>query len=158
MPLKPSDPNQYSKQTCQSDEQTAGSGTKVQDDNDVQLDLLNNEIVIREELGLDASLDECIQQYTHLEEELRLHFEIRHALQKRILLDTAWTAIARRSAGSGTGSDDSVQKQSEEPWTGLPQLSRNLQVFSSQNNSPARDDDDRRGAGRQSVELAQRNL
>ena len=100
MPLKPSDPNQYSKQTCQSREQTAGSGTKVQDDNDVQLDLLYNEIVIREELGLDASIDESIQRYAHLEEELRLHFEIRHALQQRLRLDTACTAIARRSAGS----------------------------------------------------------
>lgn len=82
------------------------SGTRFQDDNDVQLDLLYNEIVIREELGFDASLDECIQQYPHLEEELRLHFEIHYALQQRLLLDTAGTAAVE----SWPGKNDRVSQ------------------------------------------------
>src|ERR1051326_3079427 len=62
--------------------------THLQNDTEVFLDLLYNEIVVREELGESPSLEEYIQRYPHLEEDLQLHFEVHSAIQDRFLVDT----------------------------------------------------------------------
>lgn len=55
---------------------------------DVLLDLIYNEIVVREELGESPSLEEYIAQYPHLERDLRLHFEVHRAVQDELLAST----------------------------------------------------------------------
>lgn len=69
------------------------SGTNFHDDPEIQLDLLYNEIVIKEELGLEATLQECVERFPHLQEQLQLHFEIHHAMKQRALLETAQDAM-----------------------------------------------------------------
>ncbi|MFO1000736.1 MAG: protein kinase [Planctomycetaceae bacterium] len=69
------------------------SGTEFRDDPEIQLDLLYNEIVIKEGLGLESTLQECVERFPHLEEELRLHFDIHHAMKQRALLGTAGDAV-----------------------------------------------------------------
>jgi serine/threonine protein kinase/lipoprotein NlpI len=51
------------------------------------LDLLYNEIVLREELGECPSVDEYVENYPQLADDLQLHFEIHAALQKDDLLN-----------------------------------------------------------------------
>ncbi len=65
------------------------AGTNFHNDPDIQLDLLYNEIVVKEELGLESTLQECVERFPHLQEELQLHFEIHNAMKHRALLDTA---------------------------------------------------------------------
>lgn len=55
---------------------------------DALLDLLYNEIVVREELGESPSLDEYIERYPELSEDLRLHFDVHKALQEEMLGET----------------------------------------------------------------------
>ena len=50
---------------------------------DVLLDLLYNEIVVREEIGEHPSLDEYVSLYPHLDEDLKLHFEVHQAVQEK---------------------------------------------------------------------------
>src|SRR5262249_37734603 len=49
-------------------------------ESDIILDLLYQEIVIREERGEPALLDEYLQRFPQFSEELRLHFEVHAAL------------------------------------------------------------------------------
>jgi tetratricopeptide (TPR) repeat protein len=58
---------------------------------DVLLDLIYNEIVVREELGEDPSIDEYVGRYPDLDEDLKLHFEIHRAMQENLLDDTYCT-------------------------------------------------------------------
>lgn len=58
-------------------------------DREALLDLLYNEIVVKEELGLQPSLDEYVRRYPELEPDLKLHFEVHQALNEQLLLETA---------------------------------------------------------------------
>src|SRR5581483_7791057 len=55
---------------------------------DVLLDLIYNEIVVREELGETPTLEEYSARYPALDEDLRLHFEVHRAVHDRLLVDT----------------------------------------------------------------------
>lgn len=61
-----------------------------QDNRDALLDLIYNEIVVQEELGLNPSFDGYLKRYPHLEEELELHFEVHQAVNQQLLLETAF--------------------------------------------------------------------
>lgn len=61
------------------------AGSHVADDEEAQLDLLYNEIVILEELGEPAVLQDYVSRYPHLEDALRLHFEIHQAINGPLL-------------------------------------------------------------------------
>lgn len=57
-------------------------------DDDSLLDLIYNEIVVREELGEAPSLEEYLQRYPQIQEDLKLHFEVHRAVHDQLLLDT----------------------------------------------------------------------
>lgn len=63
--------------------------TPFQDHPDAQLDLLYNEIVVKEELGLKPVLEDYLNRYPQLKQELSLHFEIHRAINDQVLADTA---------------------------------------------------------------------
>jgi tetratricopeptide (TPR) repeat protein len=54
----------------------------------VLLDLLYNEIVLREQRGERPTLDEYAQRYPELTEDLELHFEVHAAVHENLLCDT----------------------------------------------------------------------
>jgi eukaryotic-like serine/threonine-protein kinase len=58
-------------------------------DAETLLDLIYNEIVVREELGEQPSAKEYSQRYPHLQEEIELHFEVHRAVHDDLLVDTA---------------------------------------------------------------------
>jgi eukaryotic-like serine/threonine-protein kinase len=55
---------------------------------ETMLDLLYNEILVREELDETPSLDEYLSRYPHLGDDLKLHFEVHRAIQENLVLDT----------------------------------------------------------------------
>src|SRR5437016_3464060 len=57
-------------------------------DADSLLDLIYNEIVVREEIGETPALDEYLERYPQLQEDLKLHFEVHRAVHEKLLLDT----------------------------------------------------------------------
>lgn len=61
--------------------------TPFQNDPEVQLDLVYNEVVIREELGEAPELDDYVGRYPHLAEDLKLHFEIHRAVNDPLLAE-----------------------------------------------------------------------
>jgi serine/threonine protein kinase len=63
-------------------------GSSFPDDSGALLDLLYNEIVLREERGEQPALDEYLKQYPHLADDLKLHFEVHAALREDLLCDT----------------------------------------------------------------------
>ncbi len=65
------------------------SGTAYQNDREALLDLLYNEIVVQEEIGIQPSFDDYIRRYPQLEQDLRLHFEVHQAVNQQSLLDTS---------------------------------------------------------------------
>lgn len=64
-------------------------GSDFQHDQDARLDLVYNEIVIKEELGLNPTLEDYLQRFPELEQDLKLHFEVHRALDQQLLWDTA---------------------------------------------------------------------
>jgi tetratricopeptide (TPR) repeat protein/tRNA A-37 threonylcarbamoyl transferase component Bud32 len=64
------------------------------------LDLLYNEIVLREELGEAPGLDEYVARYPQLADDLRLHFEVHAALHADLMIQT------RRVEEAGTVEDE----------------------------------------------------
>ena len=60
----------------------------VRHDPDAQLDLIYNEIVLREELGEHPPADEYVRRYPHLRKDLELHFEVHRALGDAVLTET----------------------------------------------------------------------
>ncbi len=64
-------------------------GSSLRNDTEAQLDLVYNEIVLREELGEEPSIEEYIRRYPHLRESLELHFEVHRAIRDPLLIDTA---------------------------------------------------------------------
>ena len=57
-------------------------------DPEVLLDLIYNEVVLREEVGESPTLEEYVRRYPQLHEDLRLLFEVHCAVQEKLLLDT----------------------------------------------------------------------
>ncbi|MEZ5940557.1 MAG: protein kinase [Planctomycetaceae bacterium] len=63
--------------------------TPFADSHDALLDLIYNEILIREEMGEEVQFANYLERYPHLADELNLHFEIHHAIRLQLLLDAA---------------------------------------------------------------------
>ncbi len=64
-------------------------GSGLDRDHEAQLDLVYGEVVVREELGERPDLDEYLQRYPELADDLKLHFEIHNAVNNRELTDTS---------------------------------------------------------------------
>ncbi|MDB5385052.1 MAG: protein kinase family protein, partial [Planctomycetaceae bacterium] len=75
-------------------------GTSFPDPREVELDLVYNEVVILEELGENPSLDGYLERYPHLEEDLKLHFEIHRLLNDQLLADHQEPALETGNNGS----------------------------------------------------------
>src|SRR5689334_3537035 len=84
------------------------NGSPLCDDADAQLDLLYNEIVLREELGEEAAADEYAARFPHLREALALHFEVHEAVRDPVVIQTV------RLAGEDTQPDHAPH--AEAPW------------------------------------------
>lgn len=57
-------------------------------DSEAILDLIYNEILIREELGDQPNLDEYLQRYPQLADALKIHFDVHRAVHDKFLVDT----------------------------------------------------------------------
>ncbi len=66
---------------------------------EARLDLIYNEIVVREELGDVPSLEEYACRYPDLQEDLKLHFEVHRALNANLFLETARAHEGETDAG-----------------------------------------------------------
>jgi len=64
------------------------SGTPCVDDPEALLDLLYNEVVVREELGHTPQPAEFIERFPHLRSEIELHFEVHRAVSGERQLET----------------------------------------------------------------------
>lgn len=62
-------------------------GSTFEDVHEVKLDLIYNEVVILEEMGVRPDLDEYLRLYPHLADELKLHFEIHRVLSDQLLIE-----------------------------------------------------------------------
>ena len=94
-------------------------GSPFADDSEAQLDLLYNEVVVLEELGEQPSLEDYVNRYPNLAEDLRLHFEIHQAVNGALLdatdapqgLDTWPESVARPQApGTRLGDYEIIQQ------------------------------------------------
>ena len=65
------------------DELTGGS--PLRHDADAQLDLIYNEVVLREELGEEPAAAEYVARYPNLRRDLELHFEVHRAMAEEAL-------------------------------------------------------------------------
>lgn len=74
-----------------------------QEHTEVLLDLLYNEIVLREERGERPSLEEYASRYPALREELELHFDVHSALQEELLDATCVSDSTRLAAPDLSG-------------------------------------------------------
>ena len=63
-------------------------GSPLRNDPEAQLDLIYNEIVLREELGEEPSAEEYVRRYPNLREDLELHFEVHSAMADAVLGET----------------------------------------------------------------------
>jgi serine/threonine protein kinase len=63
-------------------------GSSLRNDSEAQLDLIYNEIVLREQLGEQPLAEEYYTRYPHLRDTLALHFEV-HCAMEAGLTDTA---------------------------------------------------------------------
>ena len=88
-------------------------GTPFQDNHEAQLDLIYNEIVVREELGFTVDRQEYVRRYPHLKQDLELHFEIHQAIQGPLLMDTlnprhekTWPEMQMPASGTNSPTDD----------------------------------------------------
>src|SRR5215468_10997234 len=72
------------------------AGTPLRDDSEAQLDLIYNEVVLREELGEELAPEEYARRFPHLRGDLELHFEVHRAVR-----DAELTAT-RHSGGAET--------------------------------------------------------
>ena len=62
--------------------------SSLPNDSEILLDLIYNEIFLREELGECPAPADYVQRYPHLQKELDVHFEIHHALRENLLVET----------------------------------------------------------------------
>ena len=63
-------------------------GSSFHHDSEAKLDVIYNEVVVREELGESPSAEEYIQRYPHLGEDLGLHFEVHRAVNGKLAIGT----------------------------------------------------------------------
>jgi hypothetical protein len=70
------------------------AGTPLRDDSEAQLDLIYNEVVLREELGEELSPEEYARRFPHLRGDLELHFEVHRAVRDAELTATRHTCGA----------------------------------------------------------------
>lgn len=68
-------------------------------DPEAQLDLLYNEVVVREEQGDTVTAAEYIARFPHLQSHIELHFEIHQAIGSHLMLDTVGRQEATDAAG-----------------------------------------------------------
>ncbi len=87
-------------------------GCPLRNDPDAQLDLLYNEIVLREDLGEEAAADEYAARYPHLREALARLFEVHDAVRDPLLVQTV------RLAGEATRPEHAPLPAA--PWPDLP--------------------------------------
>jgi hypothetical protein len=73
-------------------------GSSLPNDSEVLLDLLYNEVVLREELGESPAAEEYVRRYPHLTEDIKLHFEVHAALHADLLSDDPSALDAERKA------------------------------------------------------------
>ena len=90
------------------DELTGGS--PLRHDAEAQLDLIYNEVVLREELGERPAAAEYVARYPNLRRDLELHFEVHRAMADDAL------AVTPRLDGTTLADDDAT------PAVALPQL------------------------------------
>ena len=90
------------------DELTGGS--PLRHDAEAQLDLIYNEVVLREELGEQPAAAEYVARYPNLRRDLELHFEVHRAMADEAL------AVTPRLDGTTLADDDIT------PAVALPQL------------------------------------
>jgi serine/threonine protein kinase/tetratricopeptide (TPR) repeat protein len=64
-------------------------GSHLRHDPELQLDLIYNEIVLREQLGEGPTAEEYFARYPHLRDALVLHFEVHRAVGAEVLTETA---------------------------------------------------------------------
>src|SRR5262249_59334611 len=64
-------------------------GVFLRHDAGAQLDLIYNEIVLREQLGERPQAEEYFTRYPHLRDQLELHFEVHSAMDDEVLTNTA---------------------------------------------------------------------
>src|SRR5581483_1249911 len=67
-------------------------------DPEVVLDLIYNEIVLREEAGERPQLEEYLQRFTALEEQIRMLFEVHHAIDAEPSSDVTSPNLPQTSA------------------------------------------------------------
>lgn len=72
------------------------------------LDLLYHEILLKEELGIDFTIEEYNHRYPELADELALHFEVHQAVRERMLFETALPQ-SDRSTPQWSAGDETVQ-------------------------------------------------
>jgi tRNA A-37 threonylcarbamoyl transferase component Bud32 len=65
------------------------AGSALRTDPEAQLDLIYNEIVLREQLGEEPGAAEYLVRYPHLREALEVHFEVHRAIGAAVLTDTS---------------------------------------------------------------------
>jgi eukaryotic-like serine/threonine-protein kinase len=82
------------------------TGSSFPNDSEVLLDLLYNEIVVREELGESPAPEEYVRRYPHLTEDIKLHFEVHAALHADLLSDTRRVRDAEWEGDPALGSPD----------------------------------------------------
>ncbi|MFO1043791.1 MAG: serine/threonine-protein kinase [Planctomycetaceae bacterium] len=61
------------------------AGSTLESDREAQLDLVYNEVVVLEELGENPVIDDYLVQFPHLEQDLKVHFEIHRAVNGSLL-------------------------------------------------------------------------
>lgn len=62
--------------------------SKLENDTEALLDLIYNEVLVREELGEEPVLEDYIPRFPHLADDLKLHFEVHRAVNGNGLVDT----------------------------------------------------------------------
>ena len=62
---------------------------------DALLDLVYHEIMLKEELGIAATIEEYCERYPELANDLKLHFEVHQAVNQQFLLETATLEVDR---------------------------------------------------------------
>jgi tRNA A-37 threonylcarbamoyl transferase component Bud32/tetratricopeptide (TPR) repeat protein len=95
-------------------------GYALRNDSEAQLDLIYNEIVLREQLGEHPSAEEYFARYPHLKDPLALHFEVHRAIGDDVLTETA------KLPGHATSPDAAAKSRPALPQPGGYEIVRLL--------------------------------
>jgi serine/threonine protein kinase len=91
-------------------------GSDLRHDSELQLDLIYNEIVLREQVGEEPKAEEYFTRYPQLRDALALHFEIHRAVGAEVLTETT------RLPGHATVPDDQTRVRPALPQPGAYEL------------------------------------